>query len=191
MSKLRKGEIEILGEDERRQLQCFVRRVLKQLGFNPQQFHVDRSPSGKGMGKKYVLERTPVLLDLHRKQFCRTRSARFIIALDADRETIEEARVSIDKAVTDAGLAKIQPREGVVVLITRRSIENWLTFLEDLSANEEDEYKHRKDKEGEIGQAVSRFVGYVKNPDTMPWEALPSIQAAVEEFRRELLPVFS
>lgn len=183
--------VEILGEDAKGQAQQFIWRVLQKLDFNSKLFHKTSAPAGKGMGIKFLEEEFPKLLADHRKLFIKSKSVRLIVCCDADKKTTADRRQGLLQALEQAGLHKVASQEGVAILVAKYHIETWLEYLEDREANEDDEYKHRRGKEGEIGQAVSRFAGYVTNPDSMPAETLPSIRTAVEEFRRELLPDLS
>ena len=183
--------VEILGEDTRGQAQQFIWRVLQKLGFNSRLFHKTSAPAGKGMGIKFVEEEFPKLLVDHRKLFIKSKSVRLIVCCDADKKTTADRRKGLIQAVEQAGLHNVASQEGVAILIAKYHIETWLEYLEGHEANEDDEYKHRKGKQGDVGQAVSRFAGYVTNPQSMPNDVLPSIRAAVEEICKELLPDFS
>ena len=114
-----------------------------------------------------------------------------IVCLDADRDSLEKARNDLGKSIQSKGVDNVAPHEGVVILIARRNIESWLECLEGREANEDDDYGHRKGKEGEVGQAVKKMMAFVRGTESMPNDVLPSIRGAVEVIRRELLPDLS
>lgn len=190
MSNTTKGEIWILGEDKRHQQQTFIRQVLVELRRNRRQIQ-EVPESGGGMGRAFVLKEFPGYLGVHRQRFIHAKSRRLIIALDADKDSVDEIRKLVNDTVKAAKMPEIQPQEGVVIMVPKRAIETWLEYLEGKSVDEETKYPHRTGKEGHIGQAAKAFAALVANPHLKREDVSPSIFIAVEEFRKELLPELS
>jgi hypothetical protein len=98
---MRKGEIQILAEDQ--QQRAFVWSLLRKLGFNPVQFHAAAVASNQTLGRTFVLTRFPDELATHRQAFRKTASRRLIVMIDADDQSVEETSRLLDKTVLDRG----------------------------------------------------------------------------------------
>jgi hypothetical protein len=158
-----------------------VRSFLKECGLNTEPpYFVPRNASREVHGGTvgWVLREFAKELRACRQRHNTKANTLLIVVADADAFTVVERRshlVADPPTVTD---------DPLVVLIPRRHIETWIRAAMGESVNETDSYKKPEPKKSEIRAAAKEIHGWARgNPSPGP-TCVPSLQAALAEWRK-------
>lgn len=169
---------------EDRQQAAFARRFLETAGVLPRRIRQVPLPSGAGAAEQFVREQFPVELEAHRRLTTRTL---LVAIIDADTGEIEQRRRELDR---ECELQEVRPRrpdEAVAILVPRRNIETWLTWLHGKDVDEHTAYtKLRREKD--CKPMVLRLSEFCK-AGALPGEPPPSLADACHEWNTRCRPV--
>jgi hypothetical protein len=134
----RSSQIVILCEDT--QQESFIRRFLKKAhGIPSALLRVSKNPSGKGSGEQFVRSRYPNELKALRQRQHHANTT-LIVAIDADTSDTAQIRKTLNKACSDAGIEPVIDKDNVALVIPKRNIETWITWLNGQQVDETTAY---------------------------------------------------
>lgn len=165
----------ILGEDNAH-VRCAYRAIVDQFGIHGKKIRIENVCAGRGDAKQYVLsqlQREAVALR------ARPPSARLIVILDADTESVARRRQEVLDLVAKANL----PEDRVAIVVPRRNIETWREFARCNPVDEETDYKHGPAWTKECYRLVGQLLGEEPIPKPNPPE---SLETAREEMRSKI-----
>ena len=153
------SRIIVLCEDDSHKM--FIRRFLKGWSVDFRNITVLPYPNGQGSGKQYVEDNIEKEVNN-----CRHRQANtiLIVVRDADENTVEEAKVIIDKKLST-------PRtdnEKIIYVIPKWHIETWLAYLDGNGEVEFDEIKV-SDFKKRYGQIKNKYKYIAKTKASHPF----------------------
>lgn len=167
----------LLCEDQ--QLSTFMRRFLKQRGWRPHEIREEIAPPGQGAGEQWVRERYPAELTALRARSGRTA---LLVGTDADTLSVPERITSLDEECRKQGVAVRSAKEAVVMIVPKRNIETWFSYLREENPNERDVYP-RYPNEGDCRNDVRALDQMCKSRSLRP--PVPhSLQASCTEFEK-------
>lgn len=134
----------VLAEDKR--TECFFRKLLEVLGFQPRKFTFRTSPQGEGSAEAWVRKNYPgEVRNLRAKNY--QAGLILIAARDDDGVGLEERKQQLEDALCRAGLEPRQQGEKIATPVPARNIETWLlSLLGEAELEERSDYKHRYEK---------------------------------------------
>jgi len=159
----RYSQIVILCEDT--QQESFIRRFLKKAhGIQPNLLIVVKNPGGKGSGEQFVRNRYP-----HELKAIRRRHAMLtlITAIDADTKERNEIIRSLDAVCAGSGIEPNTDRDNVALVIPKRNIETWITWLNGQPVDETTAFP-RLPNESACQPAVEKLYDLCTQNDTPP-----------------------
>ncbi len=165
----------ILSEDL--QTATFIRRFLKERGFNNHELRVEVAPKGKGSGEQWVRDKYPNEL-----LASRTENTVLIVGTDADTMTVADRIKTLDDQCRKENVQQRDAKEPVIMAIPKRNIETWLAYLRGENVNETDVYSKYKN-EGDCRDQV-RALDEMCRKQQLRQPVLPSLKAACTEFGR-------
>ena len=121
----RSVRIVVLCED--RQHESFVRRFLREIGWNTRSLRIARSPSGRGSAEQYVHERFPAELQAVRSKG--GERAYLIVIVDGDNQGVSGRRASLEEACVRQQKHPPQDSDHVLVCVPTWTIETWFSYL--------------------------------------------------------------
>ena len=107
-----------------------------------------------------------------------------IVAIDADTGQVADRSRQLRESLEQAGLPARTPREGIVHLIPRRSVETWILCLSGTEVNEVEDYSRRTDVDRLVPAAAETFFEWTRPNGMLPVRCVPSLAAAIPEARR-------
>jgi hypothetical protein len=176
----------LLVEDE--VLECFVRRVLLALGFQPRDIRVERAPTGRGSAKDWVTKNYPNEVRVHRRKASYQDNIGIVVGTEADEKTVQERCRMLDSALETAGLEIRQPGEKFCLIVPKWNIETWLVNLggENIDEDRNDYKNHSSSRNVDYPVVANGFVERYRNwkqgnfDETTP----SSMIATFEEMKR-------
>lgn len=176
-----RSRLVILCEDK--QQQTFVRRFLRQLGFEPHQLRFRELPAGKSAGEQFVRKRYPIEVKEYRQKVP-TNAVGLLVIIDSDLRSLGERYKQLNNELTAKQMQPRQQNEHIPILIPKRNIETWIHFLRGKQVNEADAYPKLK-VPSECWDAADELVScYHGNP--LPPNTPSSLQEGVEELKARL-----
>lgn len=176
----RRASVVILCED--RQQEVFIRRALREEGYDTRKIRVKRPDPGSQSAEQYVRERYPGEVRAQRTQ-SQYRTVSLVTMIDADTRTVEERHQDLEEELHKHRMPRREPTERIAVLVPKRNIETWIHYLFGNAVDEATEYPKLK-HESECQPAVVRFVEICKPGASVPDDCPPSLQRAREEWQR-------
>lgn len=117
----------------------FARTYLRTRGVNTRQlFPLPLTSRGSGehyVRTKYAREVRALRARGHDAQVA------LVVVTDADQGTVAARRASLEEALHTDGLAARTPVERIVLLIPKRNVETWVTYLNGNAVDESADYK--------------------------------------------------
>lgn len=159
----RHADIVILGEDNGHD--NFVRHHLKRRKFNDRQLRfIPRKQIGSGA--QFVLQRYADEVKTYRRQ-ANHLSCALLTVIDADRNEVQQVCRSLDNRLREAGVASRKDNDRIAILIPKRNIETWTVYLQDVSVDEETDYKKHQLAENykSAGTNLAERIGQVPEPE--------------------------
>lgn len=153
----------------------FVRRYLILRGVEEDDIVPRISPSGRGAGSRYVLEKAPDEVRAIRRRACR---AGLVMVIDSDNFSVEDRLRQLNQSMEQSGVSNRGRAERIAVLSPKRNIETWIFHLCGNAANEEDDYKNRVSP-SDLKTSVAAFAKMC--PHKCEEIPLPSLQHACKE----------
>ena len=154
----------------------FVRRYLIHSGIERRRIRVNMSPSGRGAGTKYVVEKYPLEVKaLHSRSYLR---AGLVVVIDADISRVDERLQQFKNSLVQDGQSDRNATDRIALLVPKRNVETWIFYLLGNEANEEDNYKNRVSS-SDIKEAVAAFAN--RCPQKANEISLPSLRHACDE----------
>lgn len=121
----RSVRIVVLCED--RQHESFVRRFLREVGWNTRSLRIERPPAGRGSAERYVHERFPVELQAVRSKG--GERAYLIVMVDGDSRGVKGRRESLGEACSRQQTEPPRDADHVLVCVPTWNIETWFAYL--------------------------------------------------------------
>ena len=151
---------------EDKQHQAFLTRLLRALGYPSNKLRALPLPAGQGSGEQYVRECYAREVRELRRRSDQVQQA-LLVMTDADDKETSEQMQQLAKELEQAGLGPRGESERIVVLIPRRNIMTWITYLLGNEVNETDAYPELKGRERDCQPAVARLVELYRS--NKPW----------------------
>lgn len=182
MGDLAGCEIGVRVED--RHHERFVRKVLKELGFDLRHCHIKIAPRGKGSGEQWVRQSyvREVKLFRKRKKGIRPNSG-LLAVLDADTVSVEGRKTLLDDELRSNGQNARNSNEAIAIWVPKRHIETWLLHLCGADVTEEVDVKRQRPNV-EISRAAIQFVRLFHERKQGSLTTLPSNDSALMETAR-------
>jgi|SRR5579872_5698584 len=172
----------VLSEDQRQQV--FVRHYLKcKFPGCSGLISNEPLPSGQGSGEQFVRQRYVENVEAYRVRATRARTV-LIVAIDADKGTVEKRIQQLREALTEAGLPARRPEEKIVHLVPKRNIETWVLCLNGEGVNEESDYHDLKGVNEQIKPAALTLFDWSRQGAAIPGNCVESLRGAIAEVRR-------
>ena len=177
MSKKKGVQIVAIVED--RELERFVRKTLKSLGFDKHKVDVrqDYPRGGAGSGKQYVENTYEKEIVTFRQKSRENRG--LLIGTDADQQTVAQ-RIQVLEANTNPSRG---PLERIVYWIPKWHVETWGLHLNGNEVDEDSNYHSRK-QEIDWDQAGVAFTDAYNRSKREAVDTLDSLSKAYTETRR-------
>jgi hypothetical protein len=121
----------------------------------------------------------------------RQKAARLALKLavitDADTLSVDERHRRLAAELSARGIDPPDPSEAVAILIPRRNIETWISYLKGQPVDEVTDYKKpTPPPERQCLPAVDQLVAWYRKGWTIPDDCPDSLRRAVEELKRIL-----
>jgi hypothetical protein len=179
----RRVRVVILAEDL--QHDVFCRKFLNAIDKGGRwQFRSKVSPSGRGSGEQFVRKRFPSELETFRTD-AKLLAIRLLVVIDADVLLVDQRRQQLNAPLIATGVALPSDKEALAILIPRRNIETWISYLEGKPTDETTLYPHLQ-REGDCKRAVEQLAVLYKSGAGLPDDCPDSLRRAVEELKRIL-----
>lgn len=173
----------ILGEDERH-LRFAEKFLIERRLAHRREIFLQPVPAGRGAGEQSVRQRFPTELKAIRSQAHFQRKF-LLVLIDGDGRPVDQRRRQFEDACKAAGVAPLQPKDMVCVLIPQRNLETWVKFILGEVVDEETDFKHHV-TEADRRRASISLAERCRHNEIGP-EAPPSLRAACSDFNR--LPI--
>ncbi|PZN71469.1 MAG: hypothetical protein DM484_26320 [Candidatus Methylumidiphilus alinenensis] len=177
-------DVVVLCEDL--QMFYFIKHFLKSNGWDKKGLKTNFRPkfTGEGSGEEYVRERYPNELKALRS-IRQLKKVALIVCTDADKQTVEQRKKSLDKECEKKGIPKRQEEEDVLVLVPKRNIETWFTYLRGENIDEENDKKTYNKYECE-SECIPDILELTKmcNKKSLRLPAPPSLEVACTEYEK-------
>lgn len=170
----------LLCEDDGQQR--FAHHVFRKLGRAHREVRTLICPAGRGAAEQWVRNRYAEEVRLYRRKATAQKGIGLLVAIDADRQTVDYRHEQLANSLKTADLDKRGPDERIAVWVPKRNIETWVADLLGHTVNEEDDYKNDV-RGGDFQPAAARFADRCRNHDKQP-AALPSMSRAFDETDR-------
>lgn len=167
--------IVLLCEDS--QTDAFVRRFLRHRNFRSRDIATRPLPAGRQSGEQWVREEYPDELRAIRGR----QNAYLIVVTDADTNTTAARRAQLDAACRREGVRQRDDRDPVLVIVPRRNIETWLTYLGGATVDEDTEYLKPK-RDGDCVAQADALFRMCHEVQRLDEGAPPSLREACEEY---------
>lgn len=167
--------ITLLCEDS--QTDAFVRRFLRRRNFGSRDIYTRPLPAGRQSGEQWVREEYPDELRAIRGR----QNAYLIVVTDADTNTTAARRAQLDAACRREGVRPRDDRDPVLVIVPRRNIETWLTYLGGATVDEDTPYRKLK-RESECATHANNLYRMCHEDQRIDDGAPPSLREACEEY---------
>lgn len=167
--------ITLLCEDS--QTDAFVRRFLRRRNFGSRDIYTRPLPAGRQSGEQWVREEYPDELRAIRGR----QNAYLIVVTDADTNTTAARRAQLDAACRREGVRQRDDRDPVLVIVPRRNIETWLTYLGGATVDEDTPYRKLK-RESECAIHANNLYRMCHEVQRLDEGAPPSLREACEEY---------
>lgn len=178
----RNVQIVLLCEDS--QHEAFARRFLEARRLSTGRIRVEKAPRGGGSAEQFVRERFPIELASHRRIQGRVGQA-LIVLIDGDDHGVAGRMAQFDAACKTADQTPRDANESVAVFVPTWSIETWFAYLDGQAVDETRSNYPRLVRERDCGRHVDALV-QMCNEEKLRQPALPSLEAACEEFNRRI-----
>ncbi|MDX2039860.1 MAG: hypothetical protein SF097_01365 [Acidobacteriota bacterium] len=176
-----KSRVFVLCEDK--QQQTFVRRILKQLGFENHHLRFAKLPAGKGAGEQFVRKNYPDEVKEYRQK-APANAVSLLVIIDSDLLSLNERHKQLNDELVAKQMVTRQQDEHIPILIPKRNIETWIHYLWGEQVNETDTYPKLK-KESDCWTAADKLVSYYRS--NLPSTDVPShLREGVEELKERL-----
>lgn len=174
------SQVIVLCEDKAHEM--FVTRFLK-TGWRvkPRDIRVRSYPSGRGSGKKFVMDTVAQEVEALRR---RAASTILLVIQDADEDSVDQAKSKLDARLE----TRRQSDEPIAYIIPKWHIQTWIAYLhgEDVDETDKTTYESRYRKLSEskdVHGPIDRLADRCKR--NLPLESPPdSLVASCEEFSR-------
>ena len=167
----------LLCEDS--QTDAFVRRFLKHRNFGGRDIYTPELPNGCQSGEQWVRERYPDQLRAIRGR----RNAYLIVVTDADAYSTAARRAQLDVACDEKQVPKRNDGDPVLVIVPRRNIETWLTYLGGTKVDENTPYRKLK-REGDCVTQADALFRMCHEAQRLNEDAPPSLRESCHEYRK-------
>lgn len=161
------------------QLATFIRRFLKQRGWQARDIREVIARSGQGSGEQCVRKQYPKELNALRKRHSKTA---LIVGTDADEMSVADRIATLDTECQDQGIPKRETQDPVVMVVPKRNIETWFAYLRGESTNEDDTYRRYRN-ESDCRDDV-RVLDEMCQSRKLRNPAPPSLLAACDEYKK-------
>jgi hypothetical protein len=142
-------------------------------------------PAGAGSGEQWVRERFPVEVEVCRRRRAHAETA-LIVLIDADELSVQERLAQLDRNLDEAQADRVRPdAEQIARLVPKRNIETWILCLNDVSADEETNYKRtRNDWATLIRSGTETLYDWTRPNAQLPASSISSLRLGVAELKR-------
>ncbi|MBM5818086.1 MAG: hypothetical protein FJ083_16395 [Cyanobacteria bacterium K_Offshore_surface_m2_239] len=171
----RKVNLVLICED--RQHEAFVRRFLRELGWETRRLRVNQNPKGRGSGEQWV--RTNYVQEVMNMRQRPHVAMGLIVTIDQDTERLNREHQLL-QALTEAGQKTRCDQEKIAHIIPARNIETWLAYLSGKEVDETTVYP-RLARESEC-QALVLVLKSMCEAKALRKPAPPSLEKACGEF---------
>ncbi len=118
---------------------CYIRRFLLAQGISGRKIFPLPLPAD-GCGEQYVRLQFPRYLQVLRsKSFD---SNVLVVAIDADKKTLQERKVQLNEACEAANVSVRTETDKMLVFIPKRNVETWIKYFDGETVDEEQDYAH-------------------------------------------------
>jgi hypothetical protein len=163
--------------------QRFAHRVFKKLDRGYRELRALICPSGRGAAEQWVRNHYAAEVRLYRQKAAAQSNIGLLVAIDADKQTVEYRHEQLATALEQARLDQREPDERVVIWVPKRHIETWIAHLLGQIADEETDYKNVM-RDADYRPAAQTFVERYRNPANRPASSPPSMERAFDETSR-------
>ena len=168
----RSVRIVLLCED--RQHEAFVRRFLKEVGWNLRDIRVEKAPRGRGSAEQYVRKRFPGELRAVRSK--RGEKAYLILMVDGDDQGSAGRTASLERACIEQQVDPPSNSDQVLVCVPTWNIETWLAYLGGEEVEESRPNYPRLDRPRDCLPHVRKLAEMCRN-----WALLPPYPPSLED----------
>ena len=178
----RNVQLVILCEDT--QQETFIRRFLKNNGWNTRRIRVEKGPAGRGSGEQFVRRRFPIELNAYRKKTNQVQQA-VVAMIDGDNRGVTARLKELDDACRENRVEPRKPAERVAIFVPTWNIETWFAYLDGASVDETlSDYPRLKQEKlcREHVQTLSQMC----NAGNLRAPASPSLSAGCIEYNERL-----
>ena len=117
------------------QTATFIRRFLRERGFQPHDLRVEVAPPGLGSGEQWVRDRYPHELTARRKM-----NTVLIVGTDADSMSVADRIATLDRQCRNNSVPVREAHEPVIMAVPKRNIETWFAYLRGENPDEDGTY---------------------------------------------------
>ncbi|MEN6445711.1 MAG: hypothetical protein ABFC98_06645 [Candidatus Cloacimonas sp.] len=178
---MNKREVSFVICCEDKQQECFARRFLKGLGFEPRQLFFKINPAGKGSGEQWVREKFIEELKIY---YTKQRIYALIAIIDGDTKGVEERITQFNNICKEYRVQVRSNNDAIAIIVPTRNIETWIHYLNGEIVDEETVYPKLK-CESDCQIAVKNLVTMCKS-NGLSQDAPPSLHSACEEYRSRI-----
>lgn len=171
----------ILAICEDKQQECFIRRFLKDNGWENRALRFETAPGGEGSGEQWVRTRFPDELKAYRAN---GGIHRLVVMVDGDTTGVTRRISQLNKACEGKNIDKRNESEKVGFFVPTRSIETWIAYLQGNPVDEEQKYP-KLDFERDCQPAVTNLIQYCKS-HSLPVVPPPSLVEACKEYHERI-----
>ncbi|MCE2513479.1 MAG: hypothetical protein J4F37_00430 [Acidobacteria bacterium] len=167
--------ITLLCEDS--QTDAFVRRFLRRRNFRGRDIRTLPLPAGNQSGEQWVRERYPTEL-----KALRTRQRAYLLVVtDADVLSTETRRAQLEAACDEKQIPPRDDDDPVLVIVPRRNIETWLTYLGGTEVDEDTTYPRLR-RERDCAAPAAELYRMCQEAQRLDEGAPPSLREACDEY---------
>ena len=167
-------------EDEHQQM--LIYRYLIKRGLQTHAIRIERSPSGEGSAENWVRKRFVKEVTVYRARHAKTA---LIVVIDADTRSVQDRLTQLDQALKDGGKQPLNAGDQVARLVPKRNIETWIICLTEQAADEETDYKKKRDDWNElISQSAETLFQWTHAKAEPPNHCIDSLRSGVRELNR-------
>ena len=136
-------------------------------------------------GEQWVRERFAVEVEGCRRRRARAETA-LIVVIDADNLLVQERLAQLDRKLDEAQADRVRPdAEQIARLVPKRNIETWILCLNDVSVDEETDYKRtRNEWTTLISSGRETLYDWTRPNAQLPASSVSSLQLGVAELKR-------
>jgi len=141
-------------------------------------------PAGAGSGEQWVREQFVIEVKAYRRRHAHTATA-LIVVVDADTLSVDERLAQLDQNLEATQTDRIRLDEQIATLVPKRNVETWILCLNDVSVDEETDYKRsRKDWETLVRSGSETLYHWTRPNAQPPPTCVPSLRLCVTSLAR-------